>query len=321
MAFEGQFDRERDGKIDADGEALGQAPAAGAHSEALGGGQAQKAGRDDNDVAFEDLKRQLDDEKRQRQNAEQGQRRAEEEAGRHRAAVATSEQSVQQANLTAVSRALEGQEALLANLRNSYAAAMAAGDYTQVADLQQKMSEAAARKVQIEVGKGQLEQAIRNGPTQNQQHGDPFEAQLARYTPRTRDWIRQHPDLLRDQRMTNLAVAAHHEAIANDFVSDSDGYFDFLDTKLGFKQAAGDQGQNGQTHGGNSSSQQQPVRRNLAAPPSRSGTAGSRQAQKADIRDMTPKHQQLAREAGLTDAEWLKNYNEGLSDGSVSPIH
>ncbi|HQU24995.1 MAG TPA: hypothetical protein PKX13_12020 [Acidiphilium sp.] len=279
------------------------------------GGQQQGAlnaqNDDDGDInaAFERVKSQLEEEKRARLAAETGRRQAEDAGRRYQQEAAQGHVSVKQANLHAIDRAIEANASSIVSLRSALSAAMSNGDFDQAAEVQAQLSEMAARKVQLEAGKYQLQNTPdQPAPQQQMQQSDPFEAQLERYTPRTRDWIRKRPEVLRDERTTNLAVAAHHTALAAGHVADSDAYFDAMDAALGYKQ-------------GNQQSQQQPRRPGTAAPPARSGTPGQRAGQGMSVRDMTPAMVEAAKMADISPEEYLKHYQAAVAAGEIPAIH
>jgi len=312
MAVEGQIDRERAGEVD---ELNNQLDATNKETQR----QQTQQTPDELESALEQVKAQLDDERRQREEAQRARQAAEADAGRQRQAVQQGQVTVQQTQLVAVERALEAAVASMADLRRQYSAALAAGDFDKAADVQASLSETAARKVALEGGKQQLEAIIKRGPPpqqqqQPQQNVDPFEAALSRYTPRTQSWIRKHPDVLKDSASTNRAVAAHHLALADGHIADSDAYFDAMDLALGFK--------GGQQQSNSQGNRHDTGRKGMsAAPPARYATPGGRQDTALDVRSMTPRMLQLAKEADLKPEEWLKYYNEALAAGDVKPIN
>lgn len=308
MAVEGKMTEERNGK--AEDPALDAQP--DPNKPAEGTQTATDAGQQDDDdgdinAAFERVKEQLAEEKRQREAAEAGRRTAEEQGRRYQQEVEQGHLSVRQANLMAVDRALEANASSMQSLRSQYAAALQEGDYAKAAEVQSSLSEQAARKVQLEAGKYQLEQMPEQQQRQQPQNTDPFEAQIERYTERTRQWIRQHPDVLRDQRTANLAIAAHHTAVAQGHTPDSDAYFDALETTLGFKQGPDQRPQQKRPTG--------------AAPPSRNGSPSGRNSSSMTVRDMSPAMLEAAKVADISPEEYLKYYQEAVKSGEIPAVH
>lgn len=118
--------------------------------------------------------------------------------------------------------------------RRDYQAAMEGGDYAKAADAQDRLSLSNARIVEAERGKLALEDEAKNHrPVAVQSVTDPVETMAGSLSPRSASWVRSHPDYARDPRLTRQMVRAHEDAIDEGHAPDSDGYFGFIETKLG----------------------------------------------------------------------------------------
>lgn len=124
-----------------------------------------------------------------------------------------------------------------------YRSARELGDVAKELEATSKIARANARLVHFETGKAALEErataareSAKNPPkkAEPQATGDPFEQRLAAFTPRTRDWVRGHKEVLTDPKLNKRTMAAHFDAEAEGFVQDSEAYFQFLDKRLGF---------------------------------------------------------------------------------------
>lgn len=325
MAVEGKLEQERNGKADGmdappdpkdtDAARKAAADADGANGDAAAE-TAQAGDTDDPDggdvaAAYERVKAQLAEERAQREAAQAAQREAAESARRYQQEAQQGQMSVRQANLHAIERAIEANAANMEGARAKWAAAMQEGDYEKAGQAQAEIGEYAARKVQLDSGKWQLENMPE--PPAQQAPSEAFEAEVSRYTPRTQQWFRAHPDALRDPKTANLARAAHYTAIAAGHTADSDAYFDAIDQTLGYKQAA---------PAAQPAAAAQPRRPNGAAPPSRNGTPGShRNLSSLTVRDMTPAMLEAAKTADIAPEEYLKYYREAVEAGEIQPIH
>ena len=277
--------------------------------------QAHSATTTDDDVLPEvkELREQLAAEKTGRRVAEQARLSAEVEAQKQREAASSSEGDVLTAQVTAVSRALEAAESQMNVLKGQYATAAAAGDWDKAAEIQAEMSEEGARKVTLTNGKKQLEQMVearKSGDQQQtrqtgQQTRPPtFDEAVSRYTPRTQEWIKKHPEVLSDMRKMNFAQAAHFSALGAGHVTDTDAYFDHLDQVMGYKVAT--------------TTTRKPA---PGAPPGRTGP-GNGSVKELQVKDMTPRMHQLAKEADMKAEDWIQNYNKLLQDDpSFLPLH
>jgi hypothetical protein len=293
-----------------------------------GGGQQQAKQPADYEAALADLQRQLDEERRDKAATTQRAQQAEQDARQAQAAGQTAQDREYQARHAAVSRAIDANKATLTSLKQQLRDARQQGDIDKEAEITEQIGRLGAEAVQLETGKGQLEQWAANQKAaraqqqqqqlrqQQQAQGGDMESALQRYTPRTQDYIRKHPELLRDPKLTNLATSAHFAAVAAGHIPDSDAYFDALDTTLGYKQTAG--GGNG---GGNGGGQRRGGLAGGAAAPGRAATPGQRQETALDVRGMSDHMRQLAKEADMKPEDWLKQYNSLVAAGDIQPIH
>ena len=118
-------------------------------------------------------------------------------------------------------------------------AAHEAGDFAKVADAQDRLSMANARIVEAEKGKMALEDEIKapvRQPVQQRQADDPVESYARTMSPRSAEWVRQHPDVIvrghDGYEVAPRAMAAHYAAIDDGLALDSDEYFQRLDAAV-----------------------------------------------------------------------------------------
>jgi hypothetical protein len=320
---------ERDEALAANTTTEGGAAAGAADQGAAGagGGQQQAKQPADYEAALADLQRQLDEERRDKAATTQRAQQAEQDARQAQAAGQTAQDREYQARHAAVSRAIDANKATLTSLKQQLRDARQQGDIDKEAEITEQLGRLGAEAVQLETGKGQLEQWAANQKAarvqqqqqqqlrqQQQAQGGDMESALARYTPRTQDYIRKHPELLRDPKLTNLATSAHFAAVAAGHIPDSDAYFDALDTTLGYKQAAS-------SGNGNGAAARRGNLAGGAAAPGRAATPGQRQETALDVRGMSDHMRQLAKEADMKPEDWLKQYNSLVAAGDIQPIH
>ncbi len=304
MAIEGQFAEERNGQAEELAKLQREAGADPGAPEDKGKGKPQE----DWDEAFAKVQADLEMQRTEAQKAAERARQAEGEAARLRGEVHHSQVTAHQAQLAMVDRALQAEVAAIEGAKRDYAAAMQEGDYARAADAQAAMAEAAARKASIGAHKANLE--ARGEPAAPQAPpaapDDSFEGKLARYTPRTQAFIRQHPEVLTDERTRLKAEGLHSMALSEGYVPDTDAYFHYMEQNLGGKPA--DKGAN-------------PGRTGFAAPPARRGMMGAgRASDSMTVADMTPKMMQLAQESDMKPEEWLREYQSLVASGQMTPL-
>ena len=172
-----------------------------------------------------ELKFQLEQEKLARAEAEKRARMASE-----REYVAKNE--VTDTNLSLINNAIGSTQQETAYLKAGYREAMATGDYDRAAEIQQRMSDNAARLLQLENGKDALERQGRQVAPQYQQPMDPVEALAAQLSPRSAAWVRANPQFATDQRLFQKMIAAHNLALADGLQPDTDDYFATVEETL-----------------------------------------------------------------------------------------
>tara|TARA_R110000868_G_scaffold102621_3_gene282653 strand:+ start:4066 stop:4956 length:891 start_codon:yes stop_codon:yes gene_type:complete len=172
-----------------------------------------------------ELKFQLEQEKLARAEAEKRARMASE-----REYVAKNE--VTDTNLSLINNAISSTQQETGYLKAGYREAMATGDYDRAAEIQQRMSDNAARLLQLENGKDALERQGRQVAPQYQQPMDPVEALAAQLSPRSAAWVRNNPQFATEPRLFQKMIAAHNLALADGLQPDTDDYFATVEETL-----------------------------------------------------------------------------------------
>ena len=204
------------------------------------------------DDGLEALKRQLEQERQARAEAE---RRANEAAQTAYQAQA----EVQDSNLHLVTNAIETVNQTNAILKGNYRDAMAAGDYDLAAEIQAEMSSNAAKLLQLEQGKQALESAPRT-EAPRPYTADPVEALASQLSPRSADWVRRNPQFATDQRLYQKMIAAHNLAVADGIDPDTEDYFASIEETLRIRS------RNDDSYEDASSAAAKPVQRRSAPP-------------------------------------------------------
>lgn len=197
---------------------------------------------------IESLKEQLAKARKQEEAAksaaeearQQAQQRAE-EARKYRAEVEQSRTEVSDQRLNSITTALSATEGEANIAKGEYAQAMEAGDYQKAAEAQYKLSETAAKAMQLKAGKAALEAEIqlnKDRPPRQEEHAkiDPFEARLQGLAPKAQAWLREHPECLNDSRENSKMLASHYAALGEGISANSPEYFEFMDERMGYVQ-------------------------------------------------------------------------------------
>jgi hypothetical protein len=244
---------------------------------------------------IEDLKRKLEAESNARKEAE---RRA--TAAEQTAKQATGE--VEDVNLTLVVSAIDTVKRDTEALKAQYRAARESGDIDAELDAQERMSANAARLLQLENGKQAMEQKPK-APA----FSDPVEQLASQLTPRSADWVRKHPEYVRDPRLNQKMLAAHNLAIADGIPADTDDYFESVETTLKIRQPTTDVVL---------SDAAEPTQRRSpppSAPANRGANGGSRQT----VIRLTSEEREMASMMGMTDEEYGLNKRALQQEGKL----
>jgi hypothetical protein len=219
-------------------------------------------GKDDlnsNTAGFNDLKAQLDqaakgkdDEKRRADAAEERARRAAQEAETARREVDDVRTENVETRRTAVENALVAAKTSMDSLESELASAFEAGDAKKVATYQRRMSELGGQIAQLESGKSALaaepepdKRRVKEGRVERDEVRRPepktdeekFERHIEQYSPAVREWLRVHPEVVTNQTKRDTAMSAHHAALAAGYRAESDEYFSYLDRKMGYRSS------------------------------------------------------------------------------------
>ncbi len=178
----------------------------------------------------DELKRQLDAERARRVDAE---RKAHEAGERERMARNDKDDSDIQLVANAIQTLNRDSEILKAN----YAMALKHGDFTKAAEINSEMNETAAQLQQLNNGLEAMRAKPKAQP-QPPRSSDPVEAFAAQLTPRSADWVRAHPEFVKDARLNRKMIAAHELAVADGYTPDTDGYFSAIEQTLKVGQRA-----------------------------------------------------------------------------------
>jgi hypothetical protein len=104
-------------------------------------------------------------------------------------------------------------------------------DFARATEIQSEMSANSAKLLQLENGRQAMENAPRQ-PEPQMPPTDPVEDFASRLSPRSADWVRKHPEFVRDQRLNAKMIAAHNLAVADGIPTDTDEYFEAIEETL-----------------------------------------------------------------------------------------
>lgn len=156
------------------------------------------------------------------------------------------------------------------------------------------------------------QQPAQQQPQRQQVPNDPFERAIMSRTEPTKQFLRKHPEIVRDDgTFKRYAIDAHERARDAGYVVDTPGYFDYIERSIVAQTPSSD-------------GQPIPPPRGaptIAAPVARnSGPGGSGGSAGSGTFTLTPKMRRLADEQGVEPREWARNYVRLLAEGRITPI-
>jgi len=249
----------------------------------------------DPEEGIKDLKMKLEQERAARIEAQK-------QAQMAYQAAAEAKNETQDTNLQLVRNAIDTVKRNNEILRHNYSEAMSVGDYTKAAEIQETMGTNAANLMELERGRAHMERAPKIAAPEMPSHNDPVEALASQLSPRSAEWVRQHPQCVTDPRMYQKMVAAHNLAVADGYRPDTDDYFEVVESTLGMNR----RGPVEYDEDPMASTAKVTQRRSSppAAPVSRGGTGtGSRPGQGY----LTREEKETARDLGMTEEAYARN--------------
>lgn len=196
------------------------------------------------DDGIELLKRQLEEKRREAEEAKQQKQQAEMLAAQREREIQDYQFRATDSEHVALVNAIASFERDGEMLEKDYAAALEMGEYNKAAKIQRQMAAIESRLLTLTQGKEELEYRLKAPrpepelPKVQPMPRDPVEERIAGLSKPSQDWIRSHPEVITDSRLTNKMTAAHYEALSEGINADTPDYFAFIESKLGLDGSA-----------------------------------------------------------------------------------
>lgn len=241
-------------------------------------------------------------------------RMAETEAAELRTKVSQNRVEIGDNQLRLVSSAITQAEHDSTILRAEYATAMESGDYLKTAEIQDKLSRNAARIVQLETGKQQLERHLESTKTEvTREVNDPVEKIASQLSSKSAEFIRRHPEYVTDPRKNARLMGAHNYALSEGLVADSPEYFEYLEKNMGGAVTAPIKKTEDEAVSDASNEVKRPSGPTVA-PVSRSGNSSE---QKKTRITLTKEEREIAEISGLTYEQYARNKIAAEKNGEL----
>jgi hypothetical protein len=245
---------------------------------------------------LDEKRREIDEARRQKMETEQMLRQREQEVYEY-------QNQAQSSQHVALVNAMASYERDAEALEREYANSMSEGDYHKAAKTQRQMAQVEARLMTLQQGKDELEtrlQQPRQEPKMEQPRiqpvaSDSIDDKIKHLHPSSQAWIKSHPETLNDPKMNNKMTAAHYKALAEDYTPNTNDYFAFIDSEMGYnKPQATTSSRSNANKGGITS-----------APVSRSQQSSFSSANSTNVL-LSPSEREYARDMDMTDEEYAE---------------
>ena len=247
------------------------------------------------DSAIEELNRRLQAERQAREEAE---KRAREAAARANQAATEVEDTHLHLVKNAIDTVKRDQEILKANIKEAWSI----GDYDKAAEYQEMMSSNSAKLLQLEHGFQEMQNRPPVRPVAPPPSNvSPVDDLIQRVTPLSAQWLQNNRDNLKDPRSFRIMARAHEDAVDHGIIPESDEYFRFVESRLGFSK-----GETAPPEPAMSAAAAPVQRRQSppAAPVSRQPSTSS--GNKPHVVKLTPEQREAARISGVTEEEYAR---------------
>lgn len=238
---------------------------------------------DERERALQDLKKQYEAQKLRAEAEREARRQAEMYARQQAQHLGRANIEVQDGNLRVILNAIDATEQAADNAQRDYADAMAAGDYALAAKAQRAIAQCEAHLLQLNNGKQKLEEYLHQtteGSVYEPQvpsfepniPQDPVEMYAAKLTPKSAQWLREHPEVV---GKIGKLTRAHQDAVEDGIVAESPEYFQYIESRLGYSGAPSSRSGDPEPQQDlpqRAPSQPAPSRKNLASAPVSSST-------------------------------------------------
>lgn len=243
----------------------------------------------DSDDPLEALKKQFEDVKAQKEEAERYAFEADRRARESAASLQQHQQSELGNHKAILEQAYNTEELKLKSAKQKYATSLRDGDYDSAAEFQDEIvrtNNLMARYAEAYDGIQQKEKAPPPQQTASAQ-GDPFDEALKTMHPKVAAWAIEHRDDVTDPDRQKLAFASDAMATALGYMPGSDPYMEYMDQQMGYSEPT--------------QPKTKVSRRSVAAPASRASTSSNTRRVVLNDDD-----KRMARSLSLSDVQYAE---------------
>jgi len=255
------------------------------------------------DKGIEALKAQLEEEKQKRLAAESAAHEASRLAQQAKVEVADNEMHLINNAIEAVKRNAE-------LLKREYAEALSTGAYDRAAEVQEAIANNSYKLSKLVDGKEALHNRVQNPtPASN----DPVEQVASQLSPRSAAWVRSHPEYVRDPVKYESMLRAHNVAVAEGYAPDSDAYFQYVESRLGFRNEP-----KAEPEAEPTSAAAKPAQKRQAAPAAPSSSVAGSGSGRTLVARLSAEEREIAEMLKITPEEYAKHREDLRKEGKIN---
>jgi len=254
------------------------------------------------DKGIEALKAQLEEEKQKRLAAESAAHEAARVAQQAKVEVADNEMHL-------INNAIEAVKRNADLLKREYAEALATGAYDRAAEMQELIASNSYKLSKLVDGKEALQNRLApSAPTIN----DPVEQVASQLSPRSAAWVRSHPEYVKDPVKYESMLRAHNVAVAEGYAPDSDAYFQFVESRLGFRNE-----QKAEAEPDPTATAAKPSQKRQSAPAAPSSSVAGSGSGRTLVARLSSEEREIAEMLKMSPEEYAKHREDLRKEGKI----
>ena len=142
---------------------------------------------------------------------------------------------------------------------------------------------------------------------------DPVEQVASQLSPRSAAWVRSHPEYVRDPVKYESMLRAHNVAVAEGYAPDSDAYFQYVESRLGFRNEP-----KAEPEAEPTSAAAKPAQKRQAAPAAPSSSVAGSGSGRTLVARLSAEEREIAEMLKITPEEYAKHREDLRKEGKIN---
>jgi hypothetical protein len=156
-------------------------------------------------------------------------------------------------------------------------------------------------------------EALQNRPTPTGPAiNDPVEQVASQLSPRSAAWVRSHPEYVKDPVKYESMLRAHNVAVAEGYAPDSDAYFQFVESRLGFRNE-----QKAEAEPDPTATAAKPSQKRQSAPAAPSSSVAGSGSGRTLVARLSSEEREIAEMLKMSPEEYAKHREDLRKEGKI----